>query len=199
MGKSKLTLVHSKILQISQPSNEPNEIDSQGRTLYIEQLFGKYRGALKRYLMMLVQNEDDAGELLQELYLRLLEQNSLSHLEVNTRAYLFRIATNLVRDKSRRDKVRAREMHLSVEEDLLPGDETTPDQHMIWDRALQKIKAGILELPPKCQQIFIMNRYKNMNYSDIAKVMGVTTRTVERNMSLALTQLKAKLEESDDQ
>lgn len=198
MHKAKLKLVKSGSTQAEQNSEGNHGVDdSDSEQQYIELLFDKYRSALEYYLIKLLRNEEDAAELLQETYLRLLEQASLDHLEANARAYLFRVATNLVRDKSRREKVRAKELHVPAEEAELPSDRASPHQQLVWDQALARVKDGILTLKPKCRQIFIMSRYKNMSYPEIAKVMGTTTRTVERNMSIAVAQLKASIGDTD--
>lgn len=163
---------------------------------YVELLFGKYRSALAHYLVKLLRNEADAAELLQETYLRLMEQDSLDHLEANARAYLFRVATNLVKDKARREKVRVRDQHEPMDDKELLSDQPCPSKLAEWDQTLANVKRAVLGLKPQCRQIFVMSRFKGMSYPEIAKVLGTTTRTVERNMSIAIAHVKAQLGEN---
>jgi len=193
MQKAKLKLV--KIVANRSHSLEQKSRDEHA---YLESLFGKYRIALRRYLAKLLHNEEDAADLLQETYLKLIEQASLDHLEANARAYLFRVATNLVRDKARKDKVRAKDQHISTENTELESQRASPYQQAEWDQALMKVNQALLRLKPRCQEIFILHRYRGMSYPEIAKVMRTTTRTIEREMSVAIAQLKASLDESNE-
>lgn len=205
MSHSKLRLVETakqarvKAEQQNQDSDDPGyeaELSAKARDeqlQYIELLFTKYRNTLLGYLSRLTQNDEDASELLQETYERLLKQENLDHLEVNARAYLFKIATNLVRDKARRDKVRQRDQHQSIEDSELVCDQPSPHMHVEWSKAVDLLKEVMQELNPRCRQIFILHRIKHLSYPEIADTLGITTRTVERNMSVALTHCKEKL------
>lgn len=195
MRKPKLKLVKVDS-QREEQCSESVRVIADSEQQYVELLFGKYRSALARYLVKLLHNEADAAELLQETYLRLLEQASLDHLEANARAYLFRVATNLVRDKARRDTVRARGQHDSADEKELVSDQPSPSKQVEWDQTLAKVKRAVLGLKPQCRQIFVMSRFKGMSYPEIAKVLGTTTRTVERNMSMAIAHVKAEIGEN---
>ncbi|MCF7980814.1 MAG: RNA polymerase sigma factor [Pseudomonadales bacterium] len=193
MQKAKLALV--KIVDRRPQNLKKKERDEQA---YLELLFGKYRTALRHYLAKLLRNDDDAADLLQETYLKLIEQASLDHLETNARAYLFRVATNLVRDKARKDKVRAQGKHQSTEVTVLVSEWASPCQQAEWDQALLKVNSAIQNLKPRCQEVFILHRYRSMSYPQIAKIMGTTTRTIEREMSTAIAQLKASLGDSNE-
>src|SRR5690242_9674290 len=60
--------------------------------LFLATLFHKYRGSLYRYLSGLVSSPEDAAELVQESYTRLLEHENVAQLEAVSRSYLFQIA-----------------------------------------------------------------------------------------------------------
>lgn len=165
------------------------------RLQYVEWLFTKYQKALLSYLSRLLRNDEDASDLLQETYERVLRQPSLDHLETNARAYLYKVATNLVRDRVRQERVRQRDQHQSLEEGELESRQPSPYAQVEWIKAMDLLKEVIHELPPRCRQIFILHRMKHLSYPEIADVMDVSTRTVERNMSLALAHCKSKLRE----
>src|SRR5271170_4394625 len=73
----------------------------QSQRDYVTHLFTKYRGSLHRYLSRFVRGED-AAELVQETYYRLLRHGETMKLEAMARAFLFHTATNLARDHRRR-------------------------------------------------------------------------------------------------
>lgn len=93
------------------PTDPPPEAASGDRTreplspievAFAKELFERYQLSVYRYLTRLLHSRDDAQEVLQETYLRILRQPTLEHVRINARAYLFQTATNLARDLFRR-------------------------------------------------------------------------------------------------
>ncbi|MBK7173416.1 MAG: sigma-70 family RNA polymerase sigma factor [Bacteroidales bacterium] len=57
------------------------------------------------------------------------------------------------------------------------------------------IKAAIDELPVKCREIFLLNRYENLKYHEIAEHLQLSQKTVEAQMSKALQHMRLRLAE----
>jgi RNA polymerase sigma-70 factor (ECF subfamily) len=49
------------------------------------------------------------------------------------------------------------------------------------------------ELPEKCKEIFLLNRYENLKYKEIADKLNISIKTVEAQMSKALQHMKIRL------
>ena len=126
---------------------ETARTDAEAR-LFLASLFTKYRGALFRYLAQLVPTTEDAAELVQESYARLLRQNTVSRLEAVARTYLFHTAANLARDHFRRRHTRRADQHLDIDEQPVVDDRADPLRALAWDETVDEIKQGIRELPP---------------------------------------------------
>jgi RNA polymerase sigma-70 factor, ECF subfamily len=58
-----------------------------------------------------------------------------------------------------------------------------------------KIDTAIEELPEKCKQVFVMNRYENLKYHEIADKLQISVKTVETQMSKALQHMRIRLSE----
>jgi RNA polymerase sigma-70 factor (ECF subfamily) len=58
-----------------------------------------------------------------------------------------------------------------------------------------KIDLSIAELPEKCREIFILNRYENLKYQEIADKLEISVKTVETQMSKALQHMRIRLAE----
>ena len=58
-----------------------------------------------------------------------------------------------------------------------------------------KIDSAISELPEKCRDIFVMNRYENLKYQEIAVKLQISVKTVESQMSKALQHMRIRLAE----
>jgi RNA polymerase sigma-70 factor (ECF subfamily) len=52
------------------------------------------------------------------------------------------------------------------------------------------IRVAIAALPPRTREVFLMSRERNLRYSEIAELLGVSVKAVEANMSRALRQLR---------
>lgn len=162
---------------------------------YFAALFHKYRASLFRYLTGLVSSPDDAAELVQESYTRLLQHDHVTQLEAVSRTYLFQIATNLARDHFRRRATRHGNAHLDVDEVEIADERAGPEQGLVWDTTIESIKRGIKDLPPLTRKIFLLSRFRNKTYPQIAVQLGISTRTVERKMSEAIQILATRLGE----
>lgn len=164
---------------------------SDETTVYVESLFKHHYDILLNYILRFTHNRDDAAEILQDTYIRLIQQQNLEHIRINARAYLFKVATNLLRDKVRKDRSRQTDMHEpfdeSQHEDPLYGwRDSTPQRNSEYEETLQQIRLALMEVPERCRQIFTMNRILGMSHPEIASTLGVSTRTVERNIKTAL-------------
>jgi RNA polymerase sigma-70 factor (ECF subfamily) len=172
----------------------PDPMAEHGRA-YFAALFHKYRSSLFRYLTGLVSSPDDAAELVQECYTRLLQQEGVTKLEAVSRTYLFQIATNLARDHFRRRLTRHSSAHFDLDAFEIADERGGPERTVVWDQTIDSIKQGIKELPPMTRRIFLLSRFRGKTYPQIATLLGVSTRTVERKMSEAMEVLAARLGE----
>jgi RNA polymerase sigma-70 factor (ECF subfamily) len=175
-------------------AGEPQPTQEAGR-IYFAALFRKYRSSLYRYLTGLVSSPDDAAELVQESYVRLLEHENVTQLEAVSRSYLFRIATNLARDHYRRRITHHNSAHLGLDDFEIADESAGPEYHLLWDSTVESIKKGIKDLPPMTRRVFLLSRFRGKSYLQIAALLGVSTRTVERKMSEAMQLLAARLGE----
>ena len=155
---------------------------------YVEQLFTKHRASLQRYLTRLVRLED-AAELVQETYYRLLRHGSTVRLEAMARAFLFHTATNLARDLKRRRKSHHVDQHSDVEGQEIAQHHLGPDEQLVGEQTLATIERAIADLPADARTVFLLHRFRDLSYTQIAQTMNLSTRTVARKMAEALDQL----------
>lgn len=156
-------------------------------------LFNKYRAALLSHVTRLVRSPDDAAELVQETYLRVLKQAPMAEFESIARAYLFQTATNLARDHFRRQRWRAHDPLESVPEPEAPRTSSSPEDLALWGEAMEALTAGLQTMPEATREVFTRARLDNRSYREIAEELGISVRTVERRMSEAISLLAARL------
>lgn len=172
----------------------PDPVADTQRVLFTL-LFNKYRGALLSHVTRLVRSSDDAAELVQETYLRVMKQAPMAEFDTVARAYLFQTATNLARDHFRRQRWRTHEPLESVPEPEAPRASSSPEDLAIRSEAMEALFAELHNMPETTRDVFIRARFDGCSYSEIARDLGTSVRTVERRMSEALGLLSARLED----
>jgi RNA polymerase sigma factor (sigma-70 family) len=194
-GKPTLTLVPP----IPDPSPVPDPAQAahlSRMTLTVEGLYNTYHHSLLNYLIgLLPGGRQDAFEILHETYLRLLRMEDLQRLQENPRAYIFTIATNLVRDFIRRRTSRMQDAHIDFDEVELHSQDSTPTEVLDWEKSLDRLKRSLMDLPVTTRQIFLLSRFDELTYPQIAAALNISTRTVERHMSAALKALHLSFED----
>jgi len=165
---------------------------SDGERAYLTLLFNKYRGPLHRYLSRVVRSSDDVAELVQETYFRVMRHAGNMRFEAAARAYLFQTAANLMREYYRRRTVRRADQHLPLDEAEVFRDEDAPEKLALRAEALSCLRSAIEKMPQDLREVFVLSRFRQQTYPEIASVLGVSTRTVERRMHQALEFLVAR-------
>jgi RNA polymerase sigma factor (sigma-70 family) len=168
---------------------------AQTQGAYVTLLFNRYRASLHRYLSRFVPSQE-ADELVQETYFRLLRHGETVQLEAMARAFLYRTATNLLRDHHRRRLVRRAEQHVPLDEQGLGDAQGGPEEHLLGTQMLDVIEQAITNMPADTRSVFLMSRFRDMSYPQIARVMNLSSRTVARKMAEALSLLSAAMEGS---
>ena len=160
----------------------------------VEALYLQYRQSLLNYLTNIMPGgHQDAQEILHETYIRLLRHNDLERLEENPRAYIFTIATNLVRDSLRRGRSRKGEAHTDLDDCELKSADIGPSRSASWQQSIKQLKQALLQLKPQTRQIFLLSRFEELTYPEIAEQLKLSSRTVERHMSKASKHLQDAL------
>jgi RNA polymerase sigma-70 factor (ECF subfamily) len=160
---------------------------------YLTLLFNKYRGPLHRYLSGLVRSADDAAELVQETYFRIMRHTETVRFEAVARSYLFQTATNVAREYYRRRSRHHTAQHVDLDEAEALSDQLLPEQQLVWDDALLHLKRELRDMPLELRAVILLHRFQQQTYPEIAATLGVSTRTVERRMSQAIEYLTRRM------
>jgi RNA polymerase sigma-19 factor, ECF subfamily len=161
-----------------------------------EAMFRAYKNDLGAFVTSWVHSREAAEEVIQDLFLHLWEQRHEWQPAVPLNIYLFRAARNRAIDHLRHQRVEA-EFQDRIAERRDAGFE--PRAPVRGDEAAQAaeledaIERAVSTLPPRCQEVFRLSRYHHLSYAEVAKVMQISTKTVEVQMGRALTALRSQL------
>jgi RNA polymerase sigma-70 factor (ECF subfamily) len=162
------------------------------RHAYVTLLFNKYRASILRHLSRLVPHED-AAELAQETYYRLLRHPEIVPIEGMARALLFQTAANLARDYRRRRLSHRSDQHVQLTDDELAQEHMGPEAYLTEQQVRAVLEQAIAEMPHDTRTVFLLHRFRDLSYPQIAQVTRLSARTVARKMAEALAHLSAAL------
>ncbi len=163
-------------------------VDSSQETLAreeIQALFKRHNDELVRYLTGRLKNYDEAVEVAQEAYVRLLGLDDASTIGF-LRAFLYKTATNIAIDRIRR---RGRAQAYTEDEQADTSDQIfnfTPEREIAGKQALDNVVSCLKNLPVKCRYAFIEYKFKHRSYDDIADDMGISSSMVRKYVVRAL-------------
>jgi RNA polymerase sigma factor (sigma-70 family) len=150
--------------------------------------------ALLNYLRRRISPEEDAEEAVQDSFMRLLRYQH-SKPAFAWRFLLYRIAANVATDHARHAKSHYAAQHVQLDELVMASSDPSQERVVSGQQELLLLRAAILELPPKCRQVFLLNRMHGMSYSQIARHCGISVKMVERHIHKAVTRCLAKVDE----
>lgn len=133
-----------------------------------------------------------AADLAQEAFLRLADSQLKYKLE-NPRAFLFRVATNLVIDHLRQEKTRTKFLSPETVLDDVPGISSSPETIVDDRQRLEILRQVVNELPPKCREVFILRKFEQLEQAEIAERLGISRNMVEKHLRKALIYCRDRL------
>ncbi|MBK7249871.1 MAG: sigma-70 family RNA polymerase sigma factor [Gammaproteobacteria bacterium] len=167
------------------PGGDPVE---QARQAFVTALFVRYRGTLLRYAERLVGSVEDAADLVQETYYRVMRRPMASQFEAAVRAYLFQTMRNLAKDSYRRNGRRFASSHVAVDDEL-PDAALTPEEFVASQQTATELLLAVRRLPSEQRVVLLLNREQDMTLEDIAEHLGISKRTAERRLRTAIESL----------
>ena len=163
---------------------ETGAVAGEPRGAFVTGVFLRCQQSLLRYLRDLLSGREDAEDVAQETYLRLVGAGELERSEVRVRAFLFKVATNLAYDRFRQRRSRGRQD--DAELGALADEAPAADRIVALEQGVSIVERTLLGLPARCRQVFLLRVSHEMSYEAIGERLGIAKRTVEREMQQAL-------------
>ena len=148
----------------------------------IEQLVSQHRSALIGHVKRILGRAEDAEDVVQDLCIRLMRVQDFWRGERQVRAFLFKIATNLARDELRRRRACAYAAHVPYDTVELVSQGQQPEEIVERQLALRAISHALRILPPRYRKVFALHVEAQMSYRAISRYLGISTKTVERDI-----------------
>lgn len=144
---------------------------------------------MRRFVQSRTHDASETDDIMQEVYLRVLQSADLVERSLSRRAYLFRVAQNLICDRARQRSASARvigdfRIIVEIDEQDAARGVSSPQERTLRaregriaaDRAMGRLK-------DMHRQIYCLSRMEGLRNNEIATKLGVSLRSVERHVS----------------
>ena len=155
-------------------------------------LFKRYYSPLCSHAVRFVYSKQIAEDLVSDVYFKFFRTKAYENITSSYASYLFRSVRNecyrhLAAEFGKTEPID------DLDEDKISVCMVQPDAEMHYNNLFLKVNEAIEQLPLQCQRVFMLSRFENKKYNEIAKELHISPRTVEVHMSKALKYLRAVL------
>ena len=180
---------------------------NEGHPDAFEELVRRYERPLYNFIFRSVRRRERADELLQDVFLKVVQRSQDFKGDSKLSTWLYTIARNLCIDHSRKMVFRR---HQSLDApgpgpeggptllERTAGTGAEPDRAAVAEDLRRRIGEAIEELPEEQREVFLMRHVQGMRFKDIADVVGVPENTVKSRMRYALERLQRALADYED-
>lgn len=178
-----------------------------GSARAFEELMRRHQRPLYHFILRSVRHPQTAEEIHQDAWMRILEGAADFQRASKFTTWAYTVARNLCIDHARKAVLRR---HPSLDQPSLSSEdgpslgEVVPDRGAAVDRTaigneLQvRIAAAIDALPTDQREVFLMREYSNLQFKEIAEIVGAPENTVKSRMRYALERLQQALSDYED-
>lgn len=160
----------------------------KGNNEAFSQLFDEFYSPLCFFANKYLSDLDLSRSLVQEVFVDLWARREKLNIQFSPKSYLYHSVKNRSIDYLRKEK-----KTVPVSESVETV-ESVPFRDLMEEAELNnRINLAIQQLPEKCREVFILCRFEGFKYSEIAKKLEISVKTVEMQMGIALKKLRESL------
>jgi len=191
LGQSLLLKEESVFFRMEFPDEQIAQLLTKRDEAAFEQVFKTHFKNLHAYAFAMLKDEDDAEEMVQQVFFKLWERSEHLSLSGTIAAYLYRAVHNESLNFLKHQKVKkGHQLHVAYR----MKNKSDQSYGRIFSKELEnKFREALNELPEQCRTVFQLSRFEDMKYKDIADKLDISIKTVENHMGKALKLLRSKL------
>lgn len=159
----------------------------EGDSLSFEILFQKYYVRFINFVKSLIKDQHTAEDIVQNVFMKVWVNRASLHPDQSIHNWMYVLTKHEVLNY-----IRNRKVVMQVERllDLDPTEQPLTEDTVDYRELDQKIKEFIALMPEQRRKVFLLSRYRGMTNGQIASLMGLSVRTIDRHINLALTSLR---------
>ncbi|CAL1517803.1 RNA polymerase sigma-70 factor [Chitinophaga sp. MM2321] len=163
----------------------------QGNTLAFEELYKRFWGVLYLQAYRILTQEEDAQDIVQEVFTALWTKAANIQLSGSLAAYLYAATRNRVLNMLA--SKRTYQTHLSSLKHFLSGTNNNSLQYITEKEITARMEREIRALPAKMREVFELSRKTSLTHKEIAHQLQLSQETVKKQISNAIRTLRHKM------
>lgn len=167
------------------------ESEQKNHAGFLSDLYRQYQKSLRRFFAGKLSGGASPDDAVQQVFLRTIIENNRRPIE-KPRAFLYVAASNLVKDERRKERKKWLEKSENTYEQI-SCTRPQPDRIMEARQDVERLREALSELDPKHRRAFILHRFENLTYEQIAEEMNISASSVQNYISLAMAHSCARL------
>jgi len=152
-------------------------------------LFKLWAKPLRNFLMYKGSEVEQANDIVQDTFIKLWE-NCKKVLPEKAKSYLYTLAGNAFKNEMAHLKVQLKYMSSNGVDGV---NIETPEFKMEENEFKIKLESAIASLPQNQREVFLLNRIEEKKYREIAELLGLSVKAIEKRMGLALKHIRLKI------
>jgi RNA polymerase sigma-70 factor (family 1) len=161
-----------------------------------EILFQKYYQILCSHAIRFVYSKEIAEDIVAEIFCKFWSDQIYLSINTSYRAYLFK-AVRFSSYNYIKWELSKRKNEVDFSDFIDQFNSIKPEETMLFDELAEEIDRLIENLPNQCKKVFVLSRFENKKYKEIADDLGISVKAVEAHITKALQTLRNKLKHSD--
>ncbi len=158
-----------------------------------ELLFNKHYSRMVAYAYNFLKEQEASEEICQEVFFQLWINREKTEIKTAISSYLYRAVRNRCINLIKHIDIR--ENYKQYNSEQLESNQSHSTDTLTVSELDQKIRTAIDQMPLQRKKIFIMSRYEELTYKEIAEKMGLSKKTIENQMGKALQYLREELKD----
>jgi RNA polymerase sigma factor (sigma-70 family) len=156
----------------------------------ISEVVAREQSRLRNFIRRRVPDPVDAEDVLQDIFMRLVEVNRLLMPIEHVTGWLFRVARNRIADLFR-ERTDDKEVLL---DDLLPSPDAGPEAEYVRGVLLDELELALDELPDEQREVFVAHELEGRSFKEMSAEWGVGINTLLSRKRYAVLHLRARLQ-----
>jgi len=162
---------------------------------HFEEIFTKYYSMLCIIAFDYVGNKYMAEEIVQDTFLTIWEKRDSITVTPAIKYYLIKATQNTCLQFLRKKKLETQNLDTLPSEKMIAWSEDYPLGQLFEKELADIINQTIQSFPPQIKKVFLMSRYKDMTYPQIATFLNVSENTVKTQIKIALSRLRTAVKD----
>jgi RNA polymerase sigma-70 factor (ECF subfamily) len=173
------------------PDENTDSLSSWNNLEDLESVFRQWYPSLCHVTYKIIRDKETAEDIVQDVFVKMWENRKNLKINISIKSYLYRSCINTALNETARQKKYTK---VPAEGAIIIASQNTAENIELEDLH-KKIDEGIGLLPPACKSVFILSRFEEMSYKEIAGTLDISVKTVENQMGKALQILREHLKD----